>query len=275
MIRRVPIVSLLLFLGSCALFRGVRWNSEHPLRGVERFVHPAGREVIYVPMRHLSSKSGYAAIRRFLDSLKEEGFVTFCEKVMAVPYGVDTVSDIAVREIDGVLEALWERRAPGDSLRLDTLLRKSRRLLGFMLSPEGYADTANASLDVLGRGPEERSGYVSQSDSLLGTTTGRDIWVDYTLADLVAATERRFGEIELTEYDFATPLLSPYRPDMRIRGQIVGYFTLFARNDYLVRRIVASPHPKIAVVYGAAHSYGVGWQLRKFHGFRRDKRYNR
>ena len=52
-----------------------------------------------------------------------------------------------------------------------------------------------------------------------------------------------------------------------------SYYTLFARNDYLVRRIVESSRPKIVVVYGAGHSFGVLWQLKKFHGYKPDKRY--
>lgn len=267
LIRNAAVISLLSGLASCSIFTaGTKQRAEHPLRDVQKMIDPkTGKEVVFVWMQHLSTEEGYAQIRNYLDGLKAEGYVTFCEAVMPVPFHIDTVGEVTMRQLTETDYTF----SPDDSLRLDTLRRKCRRMLGFMIGERGYADPGNESLKTKDKG----KGYVPQSEERLGLTTDRDIWADYSLQDIVEVCENKYGEIPLTAYDWQTGLYKKYTPEQRSPQQMRSYFKIFARNDYLVKRVAESPHPKIAVVYGSGHSFGVIYYLKKTHGFRIDKRY--
>lgn len=266
---RFLLVNLLVFgTVSCSLMRGTRWKATHPLHDVQKLIHPAtGREVIFVPMQHMSSAEDYTETRRYLDSLKAKGYVTFFEGVVYAPFHIDTIRETDVVKLYADLE---NGMAPADSMRMDTLLRKCRRVLGCLIGEGGYADPKNASLKG---GAEKRSRYVSQTNEALGLCTERDIWADYSLPDLLQICEKKYGEIELTDYDFETGLYEKYEPEKRGSPRTRDYFTLFARNDLVVRKVSESRRPKIAVVYGSAHSFGVVYFLKKEHGFLIDRRY--
>ncbi len=254
-------------LVGCSMERAVQREAEHPLADVEGLVNPAtGREVIFVPMRHFGAAERFEATRRYLDTLKNEGWVIFHEGVVKVPYHIDTVNDIPKTALDTVGAAVTRAHRS----RMDTLARKCRRMLGYWVGGRGYADSANLSL------PDRitRRDYASQSNDRLGATTERDIWVDYTIADIVDVCEKKYGGIKLTEYDFRTGLYEKYEPEEEADGRMRSYFMLHARNDYVVSRIQQSSHPRIAVVYGSMHSFGIVWQLKSKHGFKAVKRYD-
>lgn len=259
---------LLSCLGSCAMFRGTQWYANHPLQEVQKLIDPAtGKEVVFIPMKHMSSERNYTETRLYLDSMKAKGYVTFFEGVINVPFHIDTIDEIDAVKLYATLDI---KMAPADSMHLDTLLRKCRRVMGCMLGEGGYADPVNASLKGSAK---KRSRYVSQTNETLGLSTERDIWADYSLADLVEICEKKYGEIKLTDYDFETGLYEKYEPDKRISLRVEDYFTLFARNDLIIRKVTESRRPKIAVIYGSNHSFGVVYLLKKEHGFRTDKRY--
>lgn len=267
-LKSAVILGLLFLLVSCGMLSGSKKRAEQPLHDTQKLVDPAtGKEVVFIWMQHLSSESGYAEIRAYLDRMKEEGYVTFSESIIARPFHIDTVGEVTMRQLQQMERAFSKE----DSLRQDTLLRKCRRMLGFMLTPEGYADTTNVSLPEKIR--KEYKGYVSQTEERLGLTTDKDIWVDYSLRDITEVCERRYGEIPLTDYDLQTGLLEKYAPEEPSPQHMRSYYILFARNDYLVRRIAESPRPKIVVVYGAGHSFGVLWQLKKFHNYKPDRQF--
>lgn len=259
---------LLSCLGSCALFRGTQWYANHPLQKVQKLSDPAtGKEVVFIPMHHMSSERNYTETRLYLDSLKAKGYVTFFEGVIYAPFHIDTTSEINAVKLYAALDI---EMTPADSMRMDTLLRKCRRVMGCMPGEGGYADPENASLKSR---VEKRSRYVSQTNEALGLCTERDIWTDYSLADLVEICEKKYGEIELTEYDFETGLYENYEPEKRVSPKCRDYFMLFARNDRIVRKVAESHRPKIAVVYGSSHSFGVVYFLRKDHGLLLERRY--
>lgn len=265
-LKKVIVFGLLAGLASCSILNGSKKRSENPLYDTQKMVDPqTGKEVVFVRMRHLGTGEGYTRVRTHLDKLKAEGYVTFCESVVVIPFHLDTVGEVTMRQLG---EADFTLSA-GDSLRLDTLLRKCRRTLGFMLGERGYVDPGNESLKIKRK---ERK-YISQSEELLGLTTDKDLWADYSLQDLVEVCEQRHGTILLTDYDWKTGLYEEYAPAERTSQRMHGYFKIFARNNYLVKRIAESPHSKIAVVYGSGHSFGVIHFLKKTHGFRIDRKY--
>lgn len=231
---------------------------------IEKLVQPqTGKRVSVLQMRHFDSPDRYAATRRCLDSLKAAGYVIFYESLHLVPFHIDTIGDVTIPQ----LRAMPIGCSRTDSLLRDTLLRKCRRMLGFMIGEKGYEDAENESLSLKSRNGKR----VWQSMELLGLTTEKDLWVDYSMHDIVEVFERKHGPILLTEYDFRIGLTQKYTPPVKVQPRQQDDFSLFLRNDYLVRRVAQSEHPRIAVVYGAAHTPGIVWQLKKRHGFKTDK----
>lgn len=231
---------------------------------VDKYTHTeSGKEVVLVPMSHLNKPQRYAETKLYLDSLKADGYVTFFEAAFPVPRHIDTVGDVNYIELAHLYA---EPLSAEDSLRLDTLLRKTRRILGFNASG-GYTNTDNQSL------PKRfRSGkYVSQTDELLGINTERDLWIDYSLSDLMVLYEKQCGEVPLTDYDFTTGWNEQYdSPGKRLDRNL---FMSTLRDRYLRKRIAESPHPKIAVVYGLAHTWRLEYSLPHAEGFKKDRKY--
>lgn len=224
--------------------------------------HTTGKEVVLVPMRHLSTADSYAKVREYIDILKADGYVTFCEGVMRVPYHLDTVREISMSELYKFSDTVTLTDA--ELQRLDTIIRKDRRIMGSYIGKDGYADPDNKSL------PErnKKQKYVSQTLELLGLTTDKDIWIDYSIYDMIGLYEKRYGEIELSEYDFATGLMERYEPvDGKPSTNGMLRLVLYPRNEYVVRRIVDSQQQRIAVIYGSGHMPGIKYYLKR-HGFR-------
>lgn len=98
---------------------------------------------------------------------------------------------------------------------------------------------------------------------LLGLTTDKDIWIDYSIYDMMDLYEKRYGEVELSEYDFATDLMERYEPmDEKPSTTGILRLVLYPRNEYVVRRIVDSQRPRIAVIYGSGHMPGIKYYLK-------------
>ena len=69
-------------LASCGIYPRHRYET-NPLSGIQKMTDPTtGKEVILVPMRHLSTADSYARLRDYIDMLKAGGYVTLCEGVM-------------------------------------------------------------------------------------------------------------------------------------------------------------------------------------------------
>ena len=254
-------------LTSCSIYTRHHYET-NPLSGVQKMASPTtGKEVVLVPMRHLSTAGSYAKLRDYIDILKADGYVTFCEGVMRMPYHMDTVREISMAELYRFCDTVTFTDA--ELQRLDTIIRKDRRVMGSYIGKGGYADPDNQSL------PErnKKQKYVSQTLELLGLTTDRDIWIDYSIYDMMGLYEKRYGEVELSEYDFATGLMERYEP-MDDKPSTNGKLrlVLYPRNEYVVRRIIGSQRPRIAVIYGSGHMPGIKYYLKK-HGFRQTRGY--
>ena len=217
-----------------------------------------GKELILLPVVHRGKVEDYARIKEYLDTLKAQGYVVFCEGLAVWPVHIDTLADIGMPALDAIADTL-HLDSHNDTIRLrqplDTLLRKFRRITGLnLMNPY-----------------DARRSQVLQSDSLLGLTTDKDIWVDYSLADLVGIWEQKHGAVPLIQYDFDTPLNAEYTKPTKIDD---WDFLLGLRNDYIEKRIVESPHPKIVAVYGAGHTRRMKLDFRYLKGYTLDKTYN-
>lgn len=221
-----------------------------------------GKEVILVPTCHIGSERGYAHVKTYLDNLKANGYVCFFEGIAGRPYHIDTICDITYPQLIELVHTRVLSRA--DTLRTDTLNRKLRRLIG--LNTAGYANPENKSLPA----KFQKKGMVAQSKENTGMITDYDIWVDYSLSDLIGLYEQHCGEIPLTDYDFQTPLNAKYED--KSHKDIYGIGRHF-RDKHLLKRILDSPHQKIVVVYGYAHIQHIKLSLHYLKGYTLDKKF--
>ena len=196
-----------------AIARALR---KHGLEKQMKMRHPeTGREIIMIGMIHVEKPEFFEEIRQYLDSVKREGYVVFYE-------GID--------------------RYDADSARLDTALRKFRRVVGIDL------DLAYDYEEILS------AGYTLQSLEDLGLTTDRDINGDMTYNQLITEYERRYGEIVLTDYDWQTGLAEKYKRRKSGKQEYSSYdMTNTIREDYIIEEAMNSSYEKIVLLYGLSH----------------------
>lgn len=207
---------------------------------IKTFVDSSGaRTVVLVPMRHVGKPAHYQKVGDYLDTLKSHGYVTFCEGLLPSDKSTDTLDIPLCRDIRDLYY-------PVDSMKMDTLSRKLRKILG--VDPAYLYDNIAA-----------RWHSVKQDESFLHLYGDRDYWVDGTYADMIKEFEMYFGEIELSPYDFECPLGSDkYKGKEDKRWKLRANANTYC-NVRLVRCILESGFEKIAVVYGYSHIHRLYW----------------
>lgn len=222
-----------------------------------------GHRVILIPLVHIGTEKFAAKLKTYLDELKEDGFVTFNEGILRTRMLSDTTKYMTLKEAFGLL------KEEEDTMLLYEARLKERQI---NIRVPDWRDsirqipTYNPWLDKWMRNPK----YVHINYERYGATTDKDYWVDYTLGDMLSRYEAKFGEVVLTDYDYATPFGCAYgRQDTTVFHHIIDYRLSF-RDDNLMRRVVNAPFDKIAVVYGAGHMANFHFRFEDY-GFRKDK----
>jgi len=122
--------------------------------------------------------------------------------------------------------------------QLDTMIRKFRRLHDLNMYDDMSASAPNFEKQAL-----ENTGIDEQ----------KDIWADLMLDQVIDLYEFHYGEIELTECDWNTPLRAEYlcqEKKFTSRRMATG-----ARDEYLFDLVISSSYPKKAIMYGGTHWY--------------------
>jgi hypothetical protein len=201
----------------------MRTLRKHGLEKQMKLKHPeTGREIVMIGMMHVEKPEFFDEIRQYLDSVKREGYVVFYE---------------------GIRNG---NKEDADSLRIDTILRKFRRVVG-------------VDLDLFYSNEKLLSGkYTMQTLTILGLTTEKDINTDMTYNELITEYEKRYGEIVLSDYDWQTDLGEKYRRRKAGKQKYSEYrMTNTIREDFVVEKVLNSSHEKIVLLYGAAHWYSL------------------
>jgi hypothetical protein len=199
------------------------------------FLSNNDKTVAYIPMVHVGKKEFYADIKTKVDSLQRNGYIVFMESVR-------------------VKDSLT---AP----QKDTLRRKIRQLLGVDLNSKGYIDTINGTF--MGRKFKNKQGLTNQPRySKIGVDTLSGRIEDVPVNELLAAYEKQYGKIVLSDCDYKTAFESKYTC-IRPVNSWMSEFVLGYRNKHLADAIAAEPHKKIAVMYGALHYGGLLKELTK------------
>ena len=187
-----------------------------------------GKEVYFLPMRHLGKHDFYQNVRVLVDSLSRLGYAVYVETVKA--------------------------RKDGKAY-VDTLALKKLRKIKNMDFSKPYIETNNSIIQNLIRKHE-----------LVGQPEYKDLGayeykiVDLSYVDLVQRFEALHGEVELDSCDLTTNFGQPYHCQT-ISGQKAKVFDkdfLFRERDKEVAKSIRnSTDKKILVVFGLLHYDGI------------------
>nr|WP_314560779.1 lipoprotein [uncultured Capnocytophaga sp.] len=192
------------------------------------------REVIFIPMIHISRQAYYDQVKDFVTQKRQEGYTIYYEGV-------------------GMSDSLT-------AAQRDTVYRKARKILGFHIKGAYDKDGKNRSIPKYKR-------YVGQNKANTGIDTIRDINLDMTLdklLPLVATVGGNDGKIELDECDYSTPLNAKYKckkPKNWIEYRYALSHTY--RDNYIKETLIKAPHKKIVIVYGGGHKDAIGEAMKE------------
>jgi len=236
---------------SCSILakHGIPLSSSQILDSIQTYVDSTNtKTVVLIPMYHIAKSSVYDDLADYLETLKFQGYVTFCEGLLPTDKYSDSLSIPLYKD----LHTLY---SPDNPLKLDTLKRKMRKMLGHEL---GSIHDETAS---------QHGMVVQTQSSLKQLTSDMDYWVDVTYADMIQEFEERFGEIELSQYDYDCPLESneyKRKEDRRFTDLRVGSNKC---NVKLGRWVLDPRFNKIAVVFGYSHISYLRWFVLKSNGY--------
>lgn len=222
--KKITTLLLLAFaLSSCnSLF--VKLYNTKPIIDKKVTWKDAEREVIFIPMVHVSKQEYYDQVKDFVTKKRQDGYAIYYEGV--------TMTDSLT------------------PAQRDTVYRKARKVLGFHIKGAYDKNSKNRSFVKFKR-------YVGQSRENTGIDTLQDVRLDMALDKLIPLVGKVGGEdaeIELDDCDFATPLNEKYKckkPKLWLEYRYALIYGL--RNDYITETLVKAPHKKIVILYGSGH----------------------
>ncbi len=178
------------------------------------------KQMRFVKMHHIGKQAFYDNVVKEISAAKKDGYVLFYELIE-------------------------------DADMDDLAKRKFRKFYGFLPSPEGYknmSESADASL------------VAQNNDWFMNLENDLDFNVDLTGLQVIAAYEKMYGELELTDEDLNTPLsekINTVEPSEQVETIISGQ-----RDKHLAEEIENSSYAKIIVIYGRDHESGLFKQLK-------------
>lgn len=192
------------------------------------------KQVVYLPMHHIGKQSFYDDVKKKIDSLRKDGYVFYYEGLKL------STND--------------------DSLAIDTLAKKLRKIMGLDLSllrsNGGYIDTSTGNFMGRKNNFVKRYNLVNQerAGTLMDTTIDRR--ADVSLSDLIPALEAELGPIPLDACDYSTPMGQKYTCK-KYKLKEYSRAALEYRNKWIAEEVRRDTSLKIAIVYGAMHFKGL------------------
>ncbi len=228
------LTSFIILTSGCTAL-SIRWVTDKRIdKQITKLRHKEdNKSVVILPMVHIGTKEYFESVKTTIDTLKEQGYIPYYEGLM-----IDSTAC--------------------DSATIDTLIRKSRKIIGLNVFT-GYGDKENKSLP---RALRRSKKYIAQNNKYLGLSEEDNaIRADYTLHELVAEFERRKGEIPLSECDFSTGLSEKYKCKKDKGSRYTFVHNL--RDEHVLDLMKNSPHDKIIIIYGKAHANSMVFNLKK------------
>ena len=189
------------------------------------------KSILYLPIHHIGKKAFYDDVRNKVDSLQKLGYVVYEE-------GVEPFID--------------------NQAVIDTAKFKYRKMIGHIITKDGYLDTINNT--ILGTIKyNNKRGLINQPSYVeLGVDTTKSVRADLELHVLIQKFEDKYGVIKLETCDREIPLdsifdLSCRYKDRKLRRRFNKYISFELREEYLYETIKESSDDKILVIYGRHH----------------------
>lgn len=205
---------------------------------IESFSNDGGKEVVWIPMKHIATQDFYANVRQVVDSFTSQGFVV-----------------------------LYEGAKPSfdDSLRMDTLERTFRKIMGMKVG-SGYIDSANQVIAGKIEYKGKKTLMNQPSYSRLGVDMDKAVRVDVASDSLLYMFDQKYEIPELDSCDFSTPLQAEYTCESMAPTKaryFMKEYILDHRNRHLANYILEAETPKMLVIYGKLHIGGTFDELAK------------
>ena len=179
------------------------------------------KTVVLFPMVHVNKPEFFEDVKTKLDSLRQDGFLVYYEGV-------------------AVIDSTQYSKENYEALTL-----KARKLFGFNFQSKTYSDKENKSLPKAIYNDK----YIAQNRDIIGIKD-EDVNVDMSVVEMIEVYEQKYGEIELEDCDYNTPLNSKFKCD---RLPNYSDIMIMTRNDTILSHLYKESHKKIALVYGKRH----------------------
>jgi len=192
------------------------------------------KEIVFIPMIHLSTKMFYDDVSKKVDSLQNENFFFYYEKISG-------------------------------NLEQDSVVRKIRKATALPFPKEGYSSSLDSILTKKQRAKLKKEIISQPRYSELGIEKTNSKNVDVSLKDIVDYYEKTNGEIKLEPCDFNNSVFEKSTCEkQKIDKEKYNDAIIAYRNSVVVNEILNdSLHQKIVVIYGAAHIEGIKESLMK------------
>ncbi|RST29336.1 hypothetical protein [Chryseobacterium lacus] len=194
--------------------------------GVEsiKILEKDDKRIIYIPTMHIERPEYYSKIKKYVDSVRDEGYVIFYEGL-----AFDENTKKEDREI---------------------LQFKLRKLLGYHIHKTSSEENKSSPKFYKNRK------RINQTEADLGIKPD-DVRADMTINKLIQEYEKKYGSLKLTACDLKTPLNSKYKckddKEFLAKGSAVFTVSHEFRDAYLMQLILNSNEKKILLLYGKAH----------------------
>ncbi|TAG04555.1 MAG: hypothetical protein EAZ44_04635 [Cytophagia bacterium] len=194
------------------------------------------KDILFLPMAHLSEEKFYIECKKAIDSLSNNGYYIFGEGI----------------QYEGNLKGKTELYSQ------DTIYRKKiRKIIGVTISDA--FEKKSMLKDIM-----ERYKLVLQPTDMYCSTKSKMNScrvVDFTGQQLIESYEQVKGEIVLSECDKNTPLEQEYKCTEKIESSDRKFFmndiVVDKRDQYISKEVKQSNHKKILLIYGEAHYKGI------------------
>jgi hypothetical protein len=195
------------------------------------------KNVIFIPMHHLGTKSFYDDVQTKIDSLKMMGYFFYTEEVKG-----NKKDSITVRKSIKISGIPFSRNNEGYKHFFDSI----------------YKGKVKFKKEILDQ----------PSPSKFGLDESNSKTVDITLKEMIDYYESKYGEIKLEPCDFEKSFYEKpnckYKPAVK---KVVDEVYINFRNKNIIKTLVNDYHKKVAIIYGAKHFQGIREELLT-HGFK-------
>lgn len=195
-----------------------------------KFFSAKDKQIAFFPMQHIGRQEYYEDVKRNIDSLKNDGYIFFYEKIL------DDITDT-----------------------LDYY--KFRKILHLGVPKNGYIDLIETLYESKIKFKYDLVNQPSNYD--FGLTDENSFRVDMTIGMIINNVEQS-KKIILEDCDFQNKYTENYQcKDRLLTKEEWNKYITNDRDAFLVNEIKNSKHSKIAIIYGRAHQEGIEERLKK------------